>query len=63
MSNCSSAASAVSLQAQALQSQIGTAVLKQKLNAQNDVLQLLQPAQTSQANLGAGVGSTLDVRA
>jgi len=55
------AALAVGLLAQQTQSQIGTAVLKQQLNSQAQVLQLLQPP--SQANLGPGVGGNVDISA
>lgn len=55
------AALAVGLLAQQTQSQIGTAVLKQQLNSQAQVLQLLQPS--PQANLAPGVGGNVDVSA
>jgi len=58
---------AVALQASATQQQIGTAVLKQKLNSEASVLQLLQPAPAQgsapAANNAPGVGAHLDVSA
>ena len=55
------AATLVSQQAGALQSAIGTQVLKSSLKADASVLQLLQPAtQNSAANLAAGVGGQVD---
>lgn len=55
------AAVAVALMAQQTQSQIGTAVLKQQLNSQSQVLQLLQTS--PQANLAPGVGGSVDISA
>lgn len=59
----SSVASAVALQASATQQQIGTAILKQNIDSQAAVLQLLQPAQTPAANNAAGVGGNIDISA
>jgi Putative motility protein len=54
---------AMSMQAGMTQQQIGTAVLKQNIDSQASVLQLLQPAQTSAANNAPGVGGLLDISA
>jgi hypothetical protein len=55
---------AMAMQASNTQQQIGTAVLKQSLNSQSSVLQLLQPSQTSPAaNNAPGVGGLLDIAA
>lgn len=50
---------AMAMQAGNTQQQIGTAVLKQNLDQQASVLQLLQPAPA--ANNAPGVGGNLDV--
>ncbi|MBY0381772.1 MAG: putative motility protein [Xanthobacteraceae bacterium] len=57
--------SAVALQASTTQQQIGIAVLKQNIDSQASVLQLLQPAQppAPAANNAPGVGARLDVSA
>ncbi|MGH6778734.1 MAG: hypothetical protein ACRECL_12110 [Bradyrhizobium sp.] len=48
----------------ALQSQIATSVLKQNLGQQkSDVLTLLAGAQQSLANVGSGIGGSLDISA
>jgi hypothetical protein len=55
---------AMAMQASNTQQQIGTAVLKQNLNSQSSVLQLLQPSQTSSAaNNAPGIGGLLDIAA
>jgi Putative motility protein len=54
---------AMSMQAGMTQQQIGTAVLKQNIDSQASVLQLLQPAQTPAANNASGVGGLLDISA
>ena len=56
------AASLVAAQAGSLQQQIATSVLKQNIDQERSVLQLLQPA-PSAANLLPGVGGNLDVSA
>ena len=56
------AASFVAAQAGSLQQQIATSVLKQNIDQERSVLQLLQPASTA-ANLLPGVGGNLDVSA
>ena len=44
------------------QQQIGTAVLKQNLDSQSSILQLLQPSQnTPAANNAPGIGGALDI--
>jgi hypothetical protein len=55
----------LAMQAGNTQSQIGTAILKSSADAEkNSVLTLLGAAQqSSQANLAAGVGGSLDVTA
>jgi hypothetical protein len=55
----------VASQAGALQQQIATSVLKQNINSEKAVLQLLQPAPQapSTANLAPGVGANLDISA
>lgn len=58
-----SVVSAVALQASATQQQIGTAVLKQNIDSQAAVLQLLQPAPTPAANNAPGVGGNIDTSA
>lgn len=55
------AASLVAMQAGNLQQQIATSVLKQNIDQQRSVLQLLQP--TPSANLAPGVGGNLDITA
>jgi len=55
------AAVVVAMMAQQTQAQIGTAVMKQQLNSQAQVLQLLQPS--PQANLAPGVGGNVDISA
>ncbi len=53
---------AMAMQAGKTQQQIGTAVLKQNLDSQASVLQLLQPSQTApSANNAQGVGGNLDI--
>jgi hypothetical protein len=53
-------------QARNVQSQIATQVLKQKLDSESSVLQLLEPVEPAQssssssANLGPGVGGNVD---
>jgi hypothetical protein len=55
---------AMAMQAGNTQQQIGTAVLKQNLDQQSSVLQLLQPSQTTPAaNNAPGIGGNLDVLA
>jgi hypothetical protein len=58
-------ASALAMQAGNTQSQIGTAILKSNADAEKStVLTLLGAAQqSSQANLSAGVGGSLDIAA
>ena len=56
------AASLVTAQAGSLQQQIATSVLKQNIDQERSVLQLLQPA-PSTANLAPGVGGNLDISA
>ena len=56
------AASLVAMQAGNLQQQIATSVLKQNIDQQRSVLQLLQLA-PSAANLAPGVGGNLDITA
>ena len=53
----------VASQAGALQQQIATSVLKQNIDSERSVLQLLEPAPqaSSTANLAAGVGGNLDI--
>ncbi len=51
---------AMAMQASATQQQIGTAVLKQNLDSQSSVLQLLQPS-TPSANNAPGIGGGLDI--
>lgn len=50
---------AMAMQAGKTQQQISTAVLKQNLDQQSSVLQLLQPSPA--ANNAAGVGGSLDI--
>lgn len=59
------AAVVVAMMAQQTQAQIGTAVMKQQLNSQSQVLQLLQPSPDlfPQANLAPGVGGSVDISA
>jgi len=59
------AAVVVAMMAQQTQAQIGTAVMKQQLNSQAQVLQLLQPSPDlfPQANLPPGVGGNVDISA
>ena len=53
---------AMAMKAGQTQQQIGTAVLKQNIDQQASVLQLLQPAQTTPAaNNAQGVGGNLDI--
>lgn len=55
---------AMALQAGNTQQKIGTAVLKQSLDSQASVLQLLQPAQNAApANNAPGIGGNIDVSA
>jgi hypothetical protein len=54
---------AMAMQASNTQQQIGTAVLKQNLDSQASVLQLLQPAGQPAANNAAGIGGLLDISA
>ena len=56
------AASLVAAQAGNLQQQIATSVLKQNIDSERSVLQLLQPA-PSAANLAPGIGGNLDISA
>ena len=56
------AASLVAMQAGNLQQQIATSVLKQNIDQQRSVLQLLQPTPNA-ANLAPGVGGNLDITA
>jgi putative motility protein YjfB-like len=53
----------VASQAGALQQQVATSVLKQNIDAERSVLQLLEPAPqiSSTANLAPGVGGNLDI--
>jgi hypothetical protein len=53
----------VASQAGALQQQIATSVLKQNINAERSVLQLLEPTPQASptANLAPGVGGNLDI--
>jgi hypothetical protein len=53
----------VASRAGALQQQIATSVLKQNINSEKAVLQLLQPAPqaSSTANLAPGAGANLDI--
>ena len=52
---------AVMARAGALQQQVATSVLKQNIDAEKSVLQLLQPASQPTANLAPGVGGNLDI--
>ncbi len=53
---------AMAMKAGQTQQQIGTAVLKQNLDQQSSVLQLLQPSPTvPAANNAQGVGGNLDI--
>ncbi|MBX9709458.1 MAG: putative motility protein [Xanthobacteraceae bacterium] len=53
---------AMAMQAGNTQQQIGTAVLKQNLDSQSSVLQLLQPSQNAPAaNNAPGIGGVLDL--
>lgn len=53
---------AMAMQAGNTRQQIDTAVLKQNLDQQSSILQLLQPSQTAPAaNNAPGIGSNLDV--
>jgi hypothetical protein len=54
---------AVMAQAGALQQNIATSVMKQNIDAEKSVLQLLEPATQgpSSANLAPGVGGNLDI--
>ena len=54
---------AVTAKAGALQQQVATSVLKQNIDSEKSVLQLLQPAAPSTANLAPGVGGNLDISA
>ncbi len=54
---------AVTAKAGALQQQVATSVLKQNIDAEKSVLQLLQPAPPSTANLAPGIGGNLDISA
>ena len=57
-------AAIMSQQQGALQSQVSTTVLKQNLDQQkSDVLTLLNGAQQSLANVGAGIGGNLNISA
>ncbi|MBN8980562.1 MAG: YjfB family protein [Rhizobiales bacterium] len=56
------AASLVATQAGNLQQQIATSVMKQNIDQQRSVLQLLQPT-SSPANLAPGVGGNIDISA
>ena len=56
------AASLFAMQAGNLQQQIATSVLKQNIDQQRSVLQLLQPS-PSVANLAPGVGGNVDISA
>jgi len=58
------AAAIMASKAGALQQQIGTSMLKQNLDAQKSaVLTILGAGQQSLANLGAGIGSNLNISA
>ena len=63
MDTASLAAAAMMSQAGALQQQISTSVLKQNIDSEKSVLQLLQPAAPSSANLSPGIGGNLDISA
>ncbi|RTL53540.1 MAG: putative motility protein [Bradyrhizobiaceae bacterium] len=54
---------AMAMKAGSTQQQIGTAILKQNIEQQSSVLQLLQPAGVPAANNPAGVGGYLDILA
>jgi Putative motility protein len=54
-------AAAVMAQAGALQQKVATSVMKTSIDAEKSVLQLLQPAPPSTANLAPGVGGNLDI--
>ena len=55
-------AAALSAQAGAVQMKVAASILKSNMNAEKSVVAtLLGAAQSSQANLGAGVGSNLDI--
>lgn len=55
---------AVMAQAGALQQKVATSVMKQNIDSEKSVLQLLQPAASpSNANLAPGVGGNLDISA
>ena len=54
---------AVMARAGALQQQVATSVLKQNIDSEKSVLQLLQPAAPSTASLAPGVGGNLDISA
>ena len=51
------------MKAGSTQQQIGTAILKQNIEQQSSILQLLQPAGVPAANNPAGVGGNLDILA
>lgn len=55
----------VTMQTGALQQNIATSVMKQNIDAEKSVLQLLEPAAQapSSANLAPGVGGNLDISA
>lgn len=56
--------SMMAMQAASTQQQIATAVLKQNINSDRSVLQLLAPAQNAPAaNNTPGVGGNLDITA
>lgn len=56
--------SMMAMQAASTQQQIGAAVLKQNIDSQASVLQLLDPAQNAPvANNAPGVGGNLDITA
>ena len=56
--------SMMAMQAANTQQQIATSVLKQNIDSQASVLQLLDPAQNAPAaNNGPGIGGNLDVTA
>lgn len=62
MNVSSIAARLVTMQAGNIQQQIATGVLKQNIDQERSVLQLLQPSPNT-ANLTPGVGGNLDISA
>ncbi len=55
--------SALSMQSANLQSNVAMQIMKNNSNAQKEMVQTLLGTGSSQANLGAGVGSQIDISA